>query len=245
MPSPSVRVKSKLKYVMDRVVDYVLDADAHNIHRAMQRRALEDTCAFVEENLFLAPCFPSKNALLAAALDAVKAPGGLYCEFGVYSGNSINFIARRVASTIYGFDSFQGLPEDWRPEVSKGHFASRLPRVESNVELVVGWFDQSLPPFLEKHAGPASFLHVDSDLYSSARTIFDAMGDRIVPGTVIAFDEYFNYPRWREGEHRAFLELVERQKLQFEYIGYVQAPPGRRRLETNEQVAVRITPALS
>src|SRR5579859_7811030 len=169
MTSPAAGIKAKVKYYVDRLADYILDADVRNIHRAMQRRALEDTAVFVEENLFLTPCFTSKNALLDAALKDVKISGGLYCEFGVYGGDSINFIAERVDSTIYGFDSFQGLPEDWRPEVSKGHFATKgLPRVAKNVELVVGWFDKSLPPFLEGHPGPASFLHVDSDLYSSA-----------------------------------------------------------------------------
>jgi hypothetical protein len=69
-----------------------------------------------------------------------------------------------------------------------------LPHVSSNVTLIKGWFDQTLPPFLEKHPAPVSFLHVDCDLYSSTKTIFDSLRTRFRPGTVIVFDEYFNYP---------------------------------------------------
>ena len=229
-------MKAKLKGLVDRVGDYLLDGDSHNIHRAMQRRALEDTSVFVEEHLYLTPHFRNKFDLLAAALRAVQTPDGLYCEFGVHSGATINFIAERAAGrTVFGFDSFQGLPEDWRPGVEKGHFAmAELPKVRPNVRLIKGWFNESLPGFLREHPGVASFIHVDCDLYSSTRTIFDLMGDRIVPGTVLNFDEFFNYPGWRRGEYLAFQELLAGRGLEFEYVGYVM---------NNEQVAVRITSA--
>ena len=68
------------------------------------------------------------------------------------SGRTINFIAERVAGPVYGFDSFGGLPEDWRPGSPNGIFASDvLPAVRDNVELVVGLFDEVLPNFLTEH----------------------------------------------------------------------------------------------
>ncbi len=225
-------VKSRLKRVVDRITDYALDQDSHDIHRAMQRRALEDTSRFVEEHLRLTPFFDNKFQLLAASLSAVSIPGGLYCEFGVHSGSTVNFIAERVKGEVFGFDSFKGLPEDWRPGVEKGHFKmDALPPVRSNVKLVEGWFNESLPPFLQTHPGPVAFLHVDCDLYSSARTVFELTGPRIQTGTVIAFDEFFNYPGWRTGEFLAFTEFLSKQGLQSKYLGYVKK---------NEQVAVQI-----
>jgi hypothetical protein len=157
---------------------------------------------------------------------------GLALEFGVFSGRSINRIAENWSGTVYGFDSFEGLPEDWREGYDKGAFARQdLPAVLPNVELVVGWFDRTLPTFLDAHPGPVSFLHVDCDLYSSTQTLFTQLRERIVPGTIILFDEYFNYPGWEMHEFKAFQEFVETTGMQYEYIG----------LHPNHQkVAVRV-----
>jgi len=77
-----------------------------------------------------------------------------------------------------------------------------------------------LPPFVESHRGPAAFVHIDCDLYSSTATVFEHLGPRIVPGSVLVFDEYFNYPNWKAHEHKAFEEFKARSGLTFRYIGY-------------------------
>jgi Macrocin-O-methyltransferase (TylF) len=225
--------KAMLRTAVSRVADYVLDADAKNLHRAMRRKSLAETVSFVEEQMPATKSFGDKFRLLQASINRASSRPGLYCEFGVYSGATINFIASRTQHTVYGFDSFEGLPEDWQPGVEKGTFQMKsLPRVRRNVRLVTGWFNETLPGFVLDHREDCSFLHIDCDLYSSTKTIFDVLGDRIVTGTVIVFDEYFNYPGWKAGEFLAFQELVSARRLQFEYVGYVA---------TNEQVAVQIT----
>ena len=114
------------------------------------------------------------------------------------------------APLVHGFDSFEGLPEHWRPGWDKGHFAlSALPQVKPNVTLHVGGFEQTLPGFCAQHGDNLAFLHFDGDLYSSAKTVLAHLGPRIVPGTVIQFDDYLNYPGWIHSEHRAFTEFVE------------------------------------
>lgn len=159
--------------------------------------------------------------------------GGLFLEFGVYSGKTINTIAEAVPDQlVYGFDSFEGLPEVWRTGYEKGTFQTdTLPEIKKNVVLVKGWFDEKLPAFLKKHLEPCAFIHIDCDLYSSTKTVLSLLKDRIVEGTVIVFDEYFNYPGWQEGEYRAFQEFIEENHLNYEYLAYV---------EIMEQVAVRI-----
>ena len=148
--------------------------------------------------------------------------GGIYLEFGVYKGKTVNLIAEAFPDKIiYGFDSFEGLPEDWRGTVfSKGAFNANghLPPVRKNVRLVKGWFNKTLPEFVKPHPEPCAFIHVDCDLYSSTKTIFDNLKNQIVSGTIIAFDEYFGYPRWADGEYKAFMEFVEENNLEFEYI---------------------------
>lgn len=159
-------------------------------------------------------------------------PGGLYCEFGVYKGETINFIASKIPHTVHGFDSFEGLPEDWRAGFEAGAFATPLPEVRANVKLHKGWFDKSVPVWAKEHQGPLAFAHLDADLYSSTKTVLDILVDRVVAGTVLQFDEYFNYPGWKEGEYKAFQEFVAERGVRFEYIGYVGG--------VGAQVAVKI-----
>jgi hypothetical protein len=183
--------------------------------------AREDSARFANANLQSAPSFADRKALLEFGVGQAK-NSGLFCEFGVFTGATINFIAERTKAQVHGFDSFEGLPEKWREGFDKGAFQMNgLPRVRENVELHKGWFDKSVPVFASKYKDSIAFLHMDADLYSSTKTVFDLLGDRIVPGTVINFDEYLNYPGWQNGEFKAFQELVQQRHLKFEYIGRV------------------------
>jgi hypothetical protein len=199
----------------------------------MSHIATEQTALFVIEHMPKAPVFSDKFALFDHSLKSID-PGrdGLYCEFGVGVGTTINYIASKTKHAIHGFDSFEGLPEAWRTGFGKGSFAvAGLPKVPEHVILHKGWFNESLPAWAEKYPGPISFMHMDADLYSSTKTVFALLGERIGPGTVIQFDEYFNYPGWQAGEHKAFTEFVQERNIQFEYLGYC---------ESDEQIAVRI-----
>jgi hypothetical protein len=165
---------------------------------------------------------------IAAARESASHP--LWLEFGVWVGESINFIASRTGATVYGFDSFEGLPVDWqqgsstRSVVRREHFRMHaLPRVRRNVQLVKGWFDQTLPPFLAEHPGNVAYLHIDSDVYDSAKTVLDLLHDRIAAGTVIVFDELFNYPGWEDNEWKAFNEFVAAKGLVFDYLAFNSA----------------------
>jgi hypothetical protein len=221
-------VRHEIERAMPRIV---LDKD---IRVARQRRALETTVEYVESNMSSVDSVDSNLALLTKALELADfAPTKLVCEFGVSSGVTINHIAAQMGTTVYGFDSFEGLPERWRDGYDKGRFkVSRVPEVRCNVELVKGWFDQSLPVFLRNHQGNVSFLHIDCDLYSSTKTVLGLLKGRIKPGCVIVFDEYFNYPEWQEGEWKALHEFIAETGLGYEYVGYNRL---------YESVAVKIT----
>jgi hypothetical protein len=80
----------------------------------------------------------------------------------------------------------------------------------------------SLPPWLSEHPGPIAFMHIDCDLYSSTKTIFDLVDERIQAGTIILFDEYFNYTNWRRHEYKAFQEYVGQKGVTYEYLGYAR-----------------------
>lgn len=201
----------------------LIDSEMHRaqVFKGAQPKARHDT--------------EGRNKLLTHALEvAMQANAnrgggaGLVCEFGVHKGETITHIAGIAATklpsvVVHGFDSFEGLPDDWFLGRKAGRFSleGNAPLVPANARLHKGWFKDTLPGFLREHREHAMFLHIDADLYSSAKTILDAMhGEgRIVAGTVIVFDEYFNYPGWKEHEYKAWKEFVERARVRFEYIG--------------------------
>jgi len=203
------------------------DIDLARLHNA----AVEST-AFIDQFMQKAESYPDRFALMRSAFQQIEVDG-LYCEFGVYQGKTINFIASLSPGEVHGFDSFEGLPEDWwAGKQPKGAFAvPDLPQVRANVRLHRGWFESSIPPFLQEHAGPAAFLHFDADLYSSARTVFELFGDRIVAGTVLQFDDFLNHPGWQTGEFKAFQEFCAAGGVEARYLGYVSS---------GGQVAVKI-----
>jgi len=187
--------------------------------------AKRDTVAYITPHLKTAMLFADRYALLDYALKLAKAatPKGLVCEFGVAGGKTLRHIAARWDGPVHGFDSFEGLPEDWTGTAEQaGRFdlKGKLPKLAPNAQLHVGWFEKSLPPFLAAQPGPAALLHLDADLYSSTKTVLDAFADRIGAGTVLVFDEYYNYPNWREHEFKAFQEFVAARGLRYKYVGF-------------------------
>ena len=155
---------------------------------------------------------------------------GAIMEFGVFRGKSIRAIAKAARDrNVYGFDSFVGLPEEWnRSEgdtYEKGHFKTPLPEVPGNVSLVKGFFESSLPLWLEKNdPSSVAFLHIDCDLYSSTVTILHTLDHLIQPGTIIVFDELCDwtgkhiYDYWEQGEWKALHEWLDLFKRDVEPI---------------------------
>jgi hypothetical protein len=225
----------RLKYVLYKIVcgAYQL-ADTGRIHPARERalRALQRSVDYIERAMPDALGFDSQREVLDYSLQAVTVDGH-YLEFGVFTGGTIRHIARRIGGrVIHGFDSFEGFPEAWSG-FRLGRLAfdvkGRLPRVPANVRLHQGYFDTSLPQWLAENPGPVAFIHVDCNLYSSTKSILDPLAPRLVKGTVILFDEYFNYPNWEQHEFKAFQEFVSARNVKYTYLAFAR-----------QQVAVRI-----
>jgi hypothetical protein len=206
----------------------------YDVRRMAWLKAAQEGVEFLEEYLLHARCFKNRFELLDFALSQVEVKDGLFLEFGVFKGETIEYIANRVEAKVYGFDSFKGLPENWEQLMPKGAFYTfgKVPEsAQSNIQFVKGWFSETIPPFVEEHDKPCAFVHVDCDLYSSTCDILNGLSEQIIPGTIIVFDEFYNFPGWRRHEFKAFSAFLERRALNCEYLGYVG--PGC-------QVAVRV-----
>ena len=148
-----------------------------------------------------------------------KTESGHWMEFGVREGTTIEqFLKYKPTAHIHGFDSWQGLPESWdvgNKVYKPGDMSVPMPEFDDRVELWKGWFEDTIGPWKDKHPGPIQLLHVDGDLYSSAKTVLHKLNDKIVPGTVIIFDEIANWrlagkmSEWCDGEWLALIEWMQ------------------------------------
>ena len=146
----------------------------------------------------------------------------LYLEFGVFQGRSMRWWSQHLSqpgATMVGFDSFEGLPEDWRHDIKLGHFKTGEPPQidDSRVSFQVGWFDDTLPHFAVPDHDQL-IVNVDSDLYSSALTVLQWAEPYVCPGTLIYFDEFCD----RDHERRAFSEWCTRSRYGFRPLGIAE-----------------------
>ena len=166
---------------------------------------------------------------------------GYYLEFGVFNGGSMleaYGMLRGLVTHLYGFDSFDGLPElsaedragaALTPSFVPGNFrsldleavrnlilagATRLP--SENLILTPGMYETSLPAFDTKQFagnGPCLVAHVDCDLYSSSRDVFAFLDGIVTTGTWLLLDDYWTYRGSpNHGQRRAFEEWMAASK---------------------------------
>jgi hypothetical protein len=173
---------------------------------------------------FLRRLKPARKLLYAVA-DRMTRLGmrsvpGVVLEFGVYRGQSLRRLARLFPECrLYGFDTFSGFPPDGREDWQLDFATHALPRVPERVELVVGRFEETLAPFLErKGTFPLRMVHVDCDIFSAARTALFGLGERLGPGSVIVFDELLNYGEFADNELLALYLFLTARGLSFEWF---------------------------
>jgi len=165
---------------------------------------------------------PSIHAHFHKALEQINIEGH-WLEMGVRDGRSVEWLLEKHPNqTFHGFDSWEGLPERWyigsKDAYTKGDMKVPMPTFPDNIKLYKGWFSETLPQWKVNHRGPIAFIHIDSDLYSSCKETLEQLNNQIVPGTILAFDEFINFrgtrklSNWYEHEWRALNEWLVNYK---------------------------------
>jgi O-methyltransferase len=165
-----------------------------------------------------------RHELIATLAEPVSQKEVLYLEFGVWTGDSMrqwSALLRNSASRLHGFDSFQGLPEEWDHHggytLGKAHFSTqgKTPQIQdSRVKFFKGWFEETLPTY-EFIESPILVIFMDADLYSSTSFVLKTLQRHIKVGTIIYFDEFWD----RYQELKAFDEFLAETALSFELLG--------------------------
>ena len=205
------------------------------VNDILMARAAEDSADFIAD--YLAHALLIGDTVKIRDLAIRRAPrDGLVLELGVYEGVGINQFAdvladRGDARTLFGFDSFEGLSEDWFGKALAARAFDRKgrpPKVRTNVSLVTGWVEETLGPFLERHNERVAFVHMDTDTYTPCRHALELLKPRLATGAIILFDEHHGYPNWRNGEFRALGEVLPPEC--YRYIAFA-----------TQQAAIQIT----
>lgn len=182
--------------------------------------------------------FTDRDQLLTWACQTYDQPGSIAIEFGVHTGHTLATIRNNFTGDVYGFDSFQGLPEDWREGFPQGHFRTETKPDIERTELIVGWFNETLQPFLQRITKPISVAHLDADLYSSTLYALTHIGPHLINPAILIFDEWHNYPGCEQHEQRAFNEWITTQPNHtWRIAATVQNTPHR---TSDQQIAIEI-----
>ncbi|VEG55242.1 MtfA protein [Mycolicibacterium aurum] len=202
----------------------------------------DDYRAFIGQSLEdLRQCRIADHTLLREASQLAPPAGAdadaLVLDLGVWIGWSTRLTADASGRPVYGFDTFEGLVEDWQIDdqlvIKRGTFslteplAKRFitdtgvtlrdgipPALGRDVQFIKGSTYDTLEPFLaSKPAAPIALFHMDLDTYESCLHALETCKDRFVEGSILVFDEYLV----TNGEMRAFYEFQSKYGLQWRY----------------------------
>jgi hypothetical protein len=160
----------------------------------------------------------------------------LLLDLGVWIGWSTRLISDACDRTVYGFDTFSGLVEDWRQEdqvLKRGTFSLAEPAAHRfmrhtgvsfqdglpdalgrKVQFIRGSTYDTLAPFLaDRSTASIRLFHMDLDTYESCLHALETCKDHFVEGSILVFDEYLV----TNCEIRAFYEFQSHYELEWRY----------------------------
>jgi len=143
--------------------------------------------------------------------------GRPFYEFGVWRGESFKYLIKTFKKG-YGFDTFEGLPEDWHNEKKGNYSADRIiPKIDGGT-FIAGKFEDTLPTFYSKPRPMASIINFDADLYSSTLCALNYSKPVIDKDTILIFDEFIINQNWEQDEYKALNEFCSNHNLNYEVL---------------------------
>lgn len=129
-----------------------------------------------------------------------KTKAEIIAEVGVYKGGSLKYLAENFpnANTIFGFDTFEGLPkEHWNEKEihqPKEFNETSLQQVDLFINIDKVWLIKGLFPNSIKDTDIKNwnfdFVHIDTDFYQSVKESLEWFWPRMNEGGIIVFDDY-------------------------------------------------------
>jgi len=162
-----------------------------------------------------------RHAFYKHVFTAEKLDGAInYMEFGVADGASFKVWLQQNQhpdSRFYGFDTFDGLPEDFGV-YKKGYFSTgfKVPGInDARGTFFTGLFQQTLPVFIKQlDATKRNVIMLDADLYSSTLFALTSLAPFLKKDDIVFFDE-FVVPTH---EFKAYLDFIQSYYINLELI---------------------------
>tara|TARA_X000000368_G_C23044614_1_gene718574 strand:+ start:846 stop:1565 length:720 start_codon:yes stop_codon:yes gene_type:complete len=179
-------------------------------------------------SIFIKPVDIRKYAV-SRGINNSKDKNDLFLEFGVFRGESINIFSKILKERnleIYGFDSFEGLEEDWSMNEYNptGTFSlnKKKPHVPNNANLIQGKVQNTLEEFLKKNKEKKIiFSHMDMDTYMPTKFTLVKIKPFLTKGSILLFDQFYGYPNWQNHEFKAFKEVFKDEE--YKYIAFCES----------------------
>ena len=221
-------IKKNLKSVLSFIeINFKLNVGNKSPIDIYFDKVSQDCYEFFKEDISKSSCFVKDDDIrqysILKAFRNKTSNDNIFLEFGVYKGDSIKLFSKFLSKDglkIYGFDSFQGLEEDWiaKDYNPKGTFSLKDTnlKIPKNVEIIKGKVQDTLDKFLKKNSEKKIiFAHMDMDTYTPTKYALNKIKPFLQKGSIILFDELYNFPSWKNHEYKALKEVFNENEYKF------------------------------
>ena len=228
-----IKVQGLISELLDLYIERKFNSN-HSLYNLLKKESKSEAVDYVRPLLSDVLIFTDRlenvEYSVNCALKYKTTMNNLFAEFGVWKGKSLKKISKMIGndSMCFGFDSFEGLQEDWvGTSMAKGFFNvnKKTPKIDNpNCKFYVGYFDKTIPDFVnfldKNQIEQILFIHLDSDTYPAANIVLNSLSKFIRKNTIITFDEYLGYPGWKYGEYKAFQEFIRDYNMKYKYLSF-------------------------
>jgi len=213
-----VELNFRTKVATKSPIDIYLDNLSHECFKFFEND-IKKSLVFLKDNEI-------RKYSISEAIKNNSNKDNLFLEFGVFKGTSINLFAKYLFGKkleIFGFDSFEGLEEEWITDeynpVGTFSLNKKVPKVLKNVNIIKGKVQTTLENFLKAHKNKKIiFVHMDMDTYTPTKYVLSKIKPFLQKGSIILFDEFYGFPNWQLHEYKAFKEeFIEKD---YKYIAF-------------------------
>jgi hypothetical protein len=199
-PIPAVEAADSLralKEIMTKLISHEIDISPallvvfKDLTISGQIAASSSSVRWLHRHADDATLYELRTGVIDHALQNL-AVGGDILEFGVFQGAVTRYIFPRAANRQYhAFDSFRGVPKAMSLTVARHSFSldGLVPDLPGGVIVHDGWFSDTLPVYRRNYMAPVALAYIDCDLYESVETVLAKIQDRLVPGSILIFDD--------------------------------------------------------